>query len=75
MKRGYHRKMKQIKKKARSDMRNFWLSMAMFMAFTLFLAASAVVVRERLLRDAQDVGNYVTRSYSNQEQNQIRFYE
>ena len=75
MKRGYHRKMKQIKKKARSDMRNFWLSMAMFMAFTLFLAASAVVVRERLLQDAQDVGNYVTRSYSNQEQNQIRFYE
>lgn len=46
----------------------------MFVVFTLFLMVSAVVVRERLLQDAQEVGNYVTRSYSNQEQNEIRFY-
>lgn len=52
----------------------FGFSIAMFAVFTLFLMASASVVRGRLLQDAQEVGNYVTRSYSSQEQNQIRFY-
>lgn len=67
--------MKREKVKGKGVVRHFWLNIAMLAAFTLFLTASAVVVRERLLQDAQEVGNYVTRSYSNQEQNQIRFYQ
>lgn len=66
--------MQRKKVKGKGVLKHFWFNVAMLVAFSLFLAASAVVARERLLQDAQEVGNYVTRSYSNQEQNKIRFY-
>ena len=74
MKRGYHRKMKQIKKKARSDMRNFWLSMHVYGFYAVFSGKCSGCARKIAPR-CTGRRNYVTRSYSNQEQNQIRFYE
>ena len=42
------------KVKGKGVLKHFWFNVAMLVVFSLFLAASAVVVRERLLQDAAE---------------------